>query len=224
MQTPVKNKPLASQSGGTTNPFARALAETEKNAFESGQNLPQNIDQNSLFSQALSRGGNGSSTEWNQADYLQRQQEEAERKRKLDLQRRKLHEQINPVDTIKLFDAREKRVKEELEKTRKELHALMKDIKDLYKDVDIATFQEVVEPGTDAAYYVSFFQKLRNFIMLLRQKVHSARTWAQTAKSKKAKRKSKFGAGIDVAGTGHEQGKAVHDMMNQELSSVYNGG
>ncbi len=224
MQTSAKNKPLSTQSGGSTNPFARALAETEKNAFENGQNIPPSADQNSLFSQALARGNGGNPAEWNQADYLQRQQEEAERKRKLELQRRKLHEQINPVDTIKLFDAREKKVKEELEKTRKELHALMKDIKDLYKDVDIASFQEVVNPGTDAAYYVTFFQKLRAFIMLLRQKVHSARTWAQTAKSKKAKRRSKFGAGIDVAGTGHEQGKAVHDMMNQELSNVYNGG
>lgn len=225
MQPTIKNKPLASQSSGSINPLARALAETEKSAFESSQNPNQRIDQNSLFSQALARGNGGPSTptEYNQSDYFE-QQREAEKKRKLELQRRKLHEQINPVDTIKLFDAREKKVKEELEKTRSELHALIQDIKGLYKEIDIATYQEVVNPGTDARYYVSFFQKLRAFIMMLRQKVHSARTWAQTAQSKKAKRRSKFGAGIDVAGTGHEQGKAVHDMMNQELSNVYNGG
>jgi hypothetical protein len=43
--------------------------------------------------------------------------------------------------------------------------------------------------------------------------------------SKKKKKRSKFGAGIDVgaAGKGYEQSKAVFDSMHHENSAVYGG-
>jgi len=222
---PVPNKkPIASQNGAV-NPFARALAETEK-GLDSGQNNGPK-DQNSLLSEALARaGGNlGDYSSINDPDALRRQQEEAEKQRQKEIQRKKLHDQINPVETTAIFDAKEKRVKEEIEKIRKELKALVNEVKALYKEVDIAVTQEVVNPGQDGTYYISFFQQLRAFIMFLRQKVHSARTWAQQMHAKGAKRKHKhFSAGIDVGGNNYEQGKSIFDTMHHERSMSYGGG
>lgn len=226
---PIANKfkPATAQNG-SVNPFARALAETEKGLDANQDNGAK--DQNSLLSQALARTG-GNLGDYNPGeipqdpDALRRQQEEAERQQKKELQRRKLHEQINPVETTQVFNAQEKRVKEELEKTRKELKALVNEVRALYKEVDIATFQEVVNPGQDGTYYISFFQQLRIFIMFLRQKVHSARTWAQQMHSKSNKRKHKhFSAGIDMGGKNYEQGQAVFDTMHHERSNSYSGG
>ncbi len=223
MQALPKNKQMKGQGAVSSNPFAAALAETEKATYGTDKSQPK--DTNSLFSQALAQNGDKLSGDQTPED-LKRQQEELAKKQKLEAQRKKLHDQINPVDTIKLFDAKEKRVKEELEKTRKELEALAKEIQGLHQELVAPTFQEIVNPGTDAAYYVSFFQKLRTFIMLLRQKVKSARTWLKATNSKNSKKKrkgKKFGAGIEVNGGASEQGKAVHDMMNQELSTAYSG-
>lgn len=228
MSTTNKYKPANSQSN-SVNPFARALAETEKGLDSSDQNSALK-DQNSLLSQALARtGGNisdySSSEAMNDPDVLRKQQEEAEKQQKRELQRRKLHDQINPVETTALFDSKEKRVKEELEKTRKELKALVREVQELYKEVDIATTQQIVNPGQDGTYYISFFQQLRAFIMFLRQKVHSARTWAQQMHAKSSKRKRKhFSAGIDMGGQSYEQTKSVFDTMHHERSSSYSGG
>jgi hypothetical protein len=227
---PATNKfKTTSTQNNSVNPFARALAETEKGLGDNDQrtSLP---DQNSLLSQALARtgghlGDNNPSESMSDPDALRRQQEEAAEKQKKELQRRRLHEQINPVETTAVFNAQEKRVTEELEKTRKELRALLQEVKGLYKDVDIQSFKQVVNPGQEGKYYISFFQQLRIFIMFLRQKVHSARTWAQQMHSKSSKRKNKhFSTGIDFGGQNFEQSKSVFDTMHHERSTSYSGG
>lgn len=229
MNTTTKKALSQKQGGGKVNPFARALAETEQglSAPQSPQGLSK--DQNSMFSQALAGANGGDKLSQNMdPDALRRQQEEAEKQRKKELMRKKLHDQVNPVDMIDVFNNREKKVKEEIEKVRKELKMLAQEIAALHKDVDIAVTQEVVNPGQDGAYYLSFFQKLRAFIMLLRKKIKSARTWAQQVHSKKSKKKKRRGrkgsAGIEVGGAVREKGKAVHDMMHHEQSTVYSGG
>jgi len=148
-----------------------------------------------------------------------RRQKEAEKK----ALRKKLHDQINPVDTHAVFSAEAQRVQKQLEETRKEIKQLAVEISKLHRDLDIAASQQIVDTGTDGTYYVNFLQKLRTFIMLLRQKVKSAQTWMQQAQSKKAKKKRGKTPGIEVGGTKHEQGKAIFDMMHHEQSTAYSG-
>lgn len=209
-------------SGSAVNPFAKALAETE-HSF----NTPQPTPQPGLnpFSEALARTGGRSASDFGsqaphtQEDY-QRQLEAQRQQQKKEALRRKLHDQINPVDLVDVFSAREKRVKQELEQTRKDLQALAKEIAKFYKSVDIATFEEVTEPGTQGTYYISFFQKLRNFIMLLRQHVRSATTWANQMQAKSSKKKKRKGPALDF---NTNETKAVHDTMHHERSNAFSG-
>lgn len=222
MNSPHKAKPNTRQSHAA-NPFARALAETEK----VGGGTHQQPDATNLFSDALSKTGGqlpDISPDQPSPEQLKKQQEEAEKKLKQDRLKRKLHDQVNPTDMVDVFNSREKQVKEEIEKTRNELKLLAQDIAKFQKDVDVVVYQEVVNPGQEGTYYISFFQQLRQFIMLLRQKIKSARTWANQVHSKKKKKKGRFGAGIRVGGNSAEQGRAVHDMMHHEQNTAFSGG
>jgi regulatory protein YycH of two-component signal transduction system YycFG len=156
---------------------------------------------------------------------MQKQQEEMERKQKREALKKKLHAEINPVDMKDVFDARKKKTQQDLESVRKELQALAVEIARFRKDVDIATFQQIVDPGQEGVYYTSFLQQLRNFIMLLRKKVQSARTWMQQSQAKQAKKKKKGGKkpGMEMGGAKHEQSKTVFDTMHHERSSSYGG-
>lgn len=226
------SKPQPQQAA--VNPFARALAETEHSL-----NTPQPTNPSNPFSEALARTGGRMDDSFGQGgadatagapnqpseDELKRQQEEMERQRKKDALRKKLHDQVNPIDMKDVFDSREKRVKEELEKTRQELKALAQEIAGLRMDLDIEVNKRVVEPGQEGTYYVSFFQQLRAFIILLKKRVQSARTWMQQASAKKAKKKQKGSKkpGMEFSGQSHEQGKTAFDMMHHERSSSYSG-
>lgn len=224
MNSPFKAKPTGQPAGRAANPFARALSETEK-SFGGPKN--QSSDATSLFSDALSKtGGQLPDFDQNQMDpdALKKQQAEAEAKAKKERLRKKLHDQVNPVDMVDVFNAREKRVKEEIEKTRKELKALAQELSHFQQEIDMAVSQRVVSPGQQGTYYINFFHQLRQFIMLLRQKVKSARTWAKQMHKKKQKKGPRSGAGIKVGGNAAEQGKAVHDMMHHEQNTAYSGG
>lgn len=222
LQANTKKPAPSFQGAQSSNPFARALAETEQGAY----NPPSPKTDSSPFSDALSRtGGSMADSVPTNADFMKQQQEEQERIRRRELLRKKLHDQVNPTSQENIFDAREKRVKEEIEKTRKELEMLAKDIAKLRQDVDIAVFQEVVEPGQQGTYYISFFQKLRAFIMLLRQKIKSAQTWATQLNAKSKKKKGKNGQSMSMQGKqGHEQTKTVFDTMHHEVSNARSGG
>lgn len=219
LTSPAKQQPA-------TNPFARALADAEREKqYSSTGNDSQNST--SLFSDALARTG-GSFADYSSDDQNvfdqdeQRRQLEAQRKR--EQMRRKLHDQVNPVDNIDVFNAREKQVKDEIDKLRSELKLLVKEVASFQKDVEVTLMTEVVDPGLQGKYYLTFFSQLRSFIMLLRQKIHSARTWATQMSAKSSKKKSKLGPGMIVGGVAHEKTSTIQDMMHHERSSQYSGG
>ena len=206
------------QSG--VNPFARALAETEKpRGSQQDTTNPLNP-----LSEALARSGGsfGDEAGPQNADWQKKQLENLEKQRKKDALRKKLHDQVNPVDMTAVYDAREKEVKKEIESLRHELKMLVKDVAKFEKEVELAVMEEIASPGLTGKYYLNFFRNLRSFIMLLRQKVKSARTWA-TQFHAKQKKKSKGSAGLKIGGAGHEQTKTVFDMMHHERSTVYSG-
>lgn len=220
IERPLGNSPVAANQANHNSLLSQAMARTGGNL--AGQHFEQSSS--NAITQNESMQSNDPSQLLAQQEEQKRRMEEEKKRQQKEALRKKLHDQINPVDTHDVFSAKEKKVAEELEATRKEIKQLASEIQKLHRDLDIAASQTIVTPGDDGAYYVSFFQKLRSFIMLLRQKVKSARSWAQQANAKKAKKKKQSKKpGLEIGGAKQEQSKAVFDMMNHERSNAYGG-
>ncbi|MEN8253162.1 MAG: DUF5660 family protein [Patescibacteria group bacterium] len=220
MKQNVFSNTKANKKGPKGNPFARALAETERGAFTGGN---KDKSASNPFADALAKTG-GNIPETNNQNALETQQKRLEEQAKKDRLKRQRHKEINPIDSTELFNAREKRVKEEIDKVRQELKMLAIDVAKFQRDVDITLMTEVVSPGQDGKYYITFFQKLRAWIRLLRQQIKSAGTWATQLNGKKKKKRKKTGKGLEVSGAGHEKTDMVQKMMHHENSTVYSGG
>jgi len=201
-QTSISNKKPSYSAG---NPFARALAETEQRAGDNNHAAPDQKNQSTdLFNRQI------------QTERLQQLAKER--------MRRQLHDRINPVNAKDVFSAREQQVKKEIDQLRYELKLLVKEVAKFHKDIEITLMTPVSKPGETGAYYINFFQKLRQFIMLLRQKIKSASTWANQFTAKSKKKKAKRGsAGIIIEGADHEQTKSIFDTMHHERSNAYGG-
>lgn len=224
------------QKQQNVNPLSQALAETERGLHH---NQPQSQDAvspdaNNLFSQALANSGNSVAPEQSaQADQAQqqdpdalaRQQEEMRQEQKKRQIREKLHQQVNPVSQEQVFMAERERTNREIEELRnsirQEFASFQVELEKFHRDVDIAMFQTTVDTGLDATGYRSFFEKLRQFIILLRQRVKSASTWLKQSQAKSKKKKKGKKPGMEVGGMKHEQTKTVYDMMNHEVGSTY---
>nr|MDQ3008549.1 DUF5660 domain-containing protein [bacterium] len=164
------NTPLASPSkrAPSINPFAQAMAEVER---ENRQSLstPQ-ADSTSLFRDALSKAGGPSwadSAPNDNFDATSFDQLKQESLRKKELLRQKLHDQVNPVDTHDIFNAREQQVKREIEQIRQELQALASDIEKFHSNIEVSLMGETVSPGQEGIGAKSYFTKLKSWIMLL---------------------------------------------------------
>lgn len=197
------------QYQANSNPFARALAETEK----------QSVSGNTGSDQVPSPNF-PSRTQSSQEQLLKQNQEKMAQERL----RRQFHDRVNPVNAKDVFNARKEQVKKEIEQLRYELKMLSQEIKKFHKEVEVTLMANVADPGLDGTYFRNFFQQLRYWIMLFRQQVHSARTWANQFSSKsKKKRARKMGAGIMIEGADHEQTKSIFDTMHHERSNAYGG-
>lgn len=218
MQTLYQSKPTSNKKSQAGNPFARALAETEK---KSGV---QPSGDNSAINEAIAKtGGKFPGENQFDQDELAKQQEEMRLQQKREAMRRKLHEQVNPIDTTDIFSAREQEVKKEIDQLRSELKLLAQDVAAFDKEVEITLMTNVAEPGFSGSYFINFFQQLRQFIMLLRQKIKSAKTWATQFQSKAGKRKKGHQPGLEIGGKMHEKASTIQDMMHHERSNAYGG-
>jgi uncharacterized protein DUF5660 len=205
------------------NPLARALAEVEKK----GQTEDIPGDNKSKIKPALNKSGslfnadqNSKSGEktfnplnfTNSNEFKEKQAKELKKKQ----MREKLHRMVNPVEQADVFDAREEQTKKRINEIRIELKGLATDIAAFYKEVDISLTQEVRSTGISGTYHENFFAKLKEFIIMLRQKVSSAHTWARQAKAKNKKKVNKYGLDFN-----NNEAKAVHDVFHHERSSSY---
>lgn len=224
----IGQKPSTSQSGPKhgANPFARALAEAEQSTYGQQQAGPKTPDSQQLASPWAQTGGSLADSLGNQeqAVWQQEQARTLEKQQKKEALKRKLHDRINPVDTTDIFSARENQVKQEIEQLRKELQLLAQDVAKFNKEVETTLFNDVSRPGQEGKYYLNFFHKLRAFIMLLRQKIKSARTWATQVSAKKKKMKKGPGMFRFEGKGGSEKTKTIYDMMHHEVSSARSGG
>lgn len=202
---------LKSSSPKSVNPFAGSLLENEQKVNGSSQHS-QNDESFNPFANALLNNSKSADIS-NDPDLLRKQQEEALLAQKKEILRKKLHDKVNPVDSHELFSAREAKTKEELNQVRRELQLLITDIKDLSLEISIAVDQEIVQPGLDGGnYYQNFFHQLRQLIMLLRQKVSSARSWAVQMQNKNKKKR----------GLNYKSTKGVQDSLHNERNSGAN--
>jgi hypothetical protein len=197
-----KNLSSPKKNSNELNPFSEALARTGGSSFD-------NVDPNNV----------------SQED-LEKQRKDLEKKQKKEALRQKLHKEVNPIDLHELYSAEAKKTKQKLNETRKmlqvEMAGLKKEVKGLATEITL--FQDVVDQGREGIGLREYLDKIRQFIKLLRKKVHSTRTWmhTQNAKSKKKKR-GRNKKGIEIGGKQHEQTKAVFDQMHHEQSSSYSG-
>lgn len=205
------NSQSKSVSQKPVNPFAGSLLENEQKTINSAQ-TNQNTEISNPFANAL-KNSQGSGGNLDNPDFFRKQQEEALLKQKKEALRKKLHDKVNPVNAYELFSAKEEKSKEELNQVRKELELLIADIKGFNQDIEMVVAQDVVTPGIDGGtYYQNFFFQLRQFIMLLRQKVSSARSWAQQMQVKSQKK----------YGLNYKKTKDVHAGMNNERNAGAN--
>lgn len=234
-QNTTLQSPARQANPPKVNPFARALAETEN--ASSTSNGDQTID--NPFAQALAQSGgsladfqnpaadnypNGGMPDWwndQQTEDLAAQQAEAQRQQELKILRKKLHDQVNPVDQTDVFSAREAQVKKQIEELRHELKLMAQEVQEFHEEIAITMQTQIAEPGQTGSYFLNFFHQLRQVIAMLRQHVHSARTWANQAAAK-GRKKPKRG-GLLIQGSQSEQTTTVFDTMHHERSATYGG-
>jgi len=193
--------PSPQQSG--MNPFARALSEARGSSDKENENSLNSHDQTDSAPAALDQ----KNSERNMLDEQKRER-----------LRQELHRKINPVDQKDIFNAREKQVQQEIDQLRSELKKFAEEVNLLKKDIDLTLMTTVSHPGQEGKYYLSFFQKLRELIILLRQRVHSARTWSHAFQSKKSRKDLNFNS------KGSTKTKTIWDSMNNERQIARAGG
>lgn len=222
------------------NPFAQALGATQGNkssrsfteALENTGNtgsLSHSASQPFLNQPFMSDSGfphmdnsrfpsSDSSFPYQDSFSQQRQQKELLEKQEYERKRLELHKKVNPVDQKDIFDAREQATKKKIERIVSDLRKLAREIKKFHKEIDITLMGRVTNPGQEGIGDENFLDKLRAFIILLTQKVRSARTWAQQQKIKNAKKaKSAKGLGKKMTETsGAEQRANMDQFFNSE--------
>lgn len=216
----ASNKRTAHQS--SHNPFARALAEIEKQARQEGlssSRLGDNLSSpTSIFDASQNRkSGQADVDSHKELSNFEELRKEQASKLKYERMLRRQHQEINSLETVDYQKIKE-RDGARINEVRIELKKLAEELSKFYQEVDITLTQEVVSTGVGAIYHDNFFAKLKEFIIMLRQRVSSARTWAKQAKAKQRKRSSRFSTGLDFSSN---EAKAAHDVFHHERSSSY---
>jgi hypothetical protein len=203
---------LGSTGGNKSNGnFIEALRNTSGSSSSAAENANSMLQNNSFT--GLDQFGDQNS----EFDQFQQYQEDL-KKQEYDKKRLELHKRINPVDAHELFNARENATKNKIENIRKELKNLAREITKFHKEIDITLMGRATNSGLDGIGDESFFDKLRAFILLLTQKVRSARTWAQqNSKKKKKMAKRAKGLGKQMSeSSGAEQRSKMEQHFNHE--------
>lgn len=124
-------------------------------------------------------------------DQAQKQKEQEIRDESLRSQRHR------EVITQSVFNQKDEQTKEEIKKIQEELKKLAEELENLGNDVQRAVGEEVVSPGS---YHISFFEKLRTFIIQLRKRVGESKNWLSISSARK-QQKSTYWSGVKKSGT-----------------------
>lgn len=223
----ANKNPFAAALGATSGQkssrsFTEALGNTSSgvsfNPTQNNNNFLENnfpnLDQFGGTNGPMQNFGGGFGSEFD--DF--KQQQEDLKKQEYERKRLELHKKINPVDEKELFNAREKATKKKIDDIRKQLKNLAREISKFHKEIDITLMGRVTNTGFDGIGDENFFDRLRAFIILLTQRVRSARTWAKqqnTKKKKMAKRAKGLGKQMSES-SGFEQRANMEQFFNSE--------
>lgn len=103
---------------------------------------------------------------------------------KIRQQERARFESIRRDEQV-IFSREQQQVKIQIETIQTQIKALTTEQVGLMKEVDKATFQAVVDPGT---YHQNFFERLLHLIKLARKNIVESRTWLQLHNHRAQKR------------------------------------
>ncbi len=99
----------------------------------------------------------------------------------------KRHKEITET---KIFDRKEIEAKAKIEAIKDQLRLLVKDLAAMDLQLEKAIEEEIVSPGT---YHVTFFEKMRKFIIDLRKRVVESANWLATSYGRQQDQKSYWG-------------------------------
>jgi hypothetical protein len=106
-------------------------------------------------------------------------------------------ERLREVQALPIYDRQAEQTKRAIEALQKELALLAKDITTLDLSTQKAITEAVVNPG---AYHVSFFEKLRAFVILMRKQIADSRNWLDASYARK-NAKNVYWGGVNKSGT-----------------------
>ncbi|MFC1789986.1 DUF5660 family protein [Patescibacteria group bacterium] len=86
-----------------------------------------------------------------------------------------------------VFKRSEREIKIQIETVRNELIKLVQETQKISKEVKIAAFQAPVDPGV---YHLTFFEKLREFIIFIRKNIAESKNWLAVCNQRSKKRNS----------------------------------
>lgn len=85
-----------------------------------------------------------------------------------------------------IFTQSDQKTKQQIAQIQAELKQLAASTNNLAKEVQVAAFQPVVNPG---AYHISFFEKLKQVIREIRKRIDQSASWMSAMNNKNSKRK-----------------------------------
>lgn len=97
----------------------------------------------------------------------------AEREKKIREEERRVFERRRTQEKV-LFSAEQQRTALQIRAIQEELKKLAKETEGLSREIKTAAVQTIVEPGT---YHLSFLERLRELIKLIRKRVQESKTW-----------------------------------------------
>jgi len=84
-----------------------------------------------------------------------------------------------------VFTQSDQKTKQQISQIQEELKRLAASTNNLAKEIQVAAFQPVVNPGT---YHISFFEKLKQVIREVRKRIDQSASWMSAMNSKNSKR------------------------------------
>jgi hypothetical protein len=95
-------------------------------------------------------------------------------------------QRLKELNLTPLYDRRQQEIEAQIKALRDELRLLAQELGQLGSSVQIAIDQEIENPGT---YHISYFEKLKKFIINLRKQVSQSANWLEiSSQRKQAKR------------------------------------
>lgn len=142
-----------------------------------------------VANQLSGKSPNQPSGEFNQNQSFNFEQQLLNREKESLKKARIHHEQIRRQEKL-VFSRKEEQIKAQISAIQEELKKLIKEAVGLAQEVEVAVEQSIVNPGI---YHLTFFDKLRQLLILLRKKVHDSRTWMHQVNARSASRKGYWG-------------------------------